>query len=675
MKTHLLFTKNFIKASKEIKALGGHITQKFTKNVFVANFPDKLKATVLVNSTTKAPAKLDAISTLMVKAWKTRKSGSGKPALKSARGGQPAKAALQLGGMLNDPPIGTVTATSEKMTGNIALGIIVVSGKDPWTSINYADNTIILNAIMNSCQFLATAGGKLANITFHYESHLLFINAVRNPTCSSRENCEAVFRDPALKQLGFQAGYQGCVDYVEALKTKLGTDWAYMAFATKYPMQEPGYAGGVRICLHYPEMLDYPSINTSNIFTRLSCNVFGAADEIGKCNCDDAGINYVPNYNCLNCKETQKVPCIMSDLKDLTLCPWTMGQLGWINPRPDSADWCMLQYQKSFQLVYKDVNKQVSQISWNTNSGLWNYTNLNAALPQAPHIIGYPKMAQLGKLLTVIYLDENNQFSYIGDNGSNLFYVNISSKLPQVPASATQLNLRAGKQADFVYHDVNSHISRIYYDGGTVKWYYQDINALLPQAAAPLMNPSIVSYGKGFQVIYVNVNGFISQAGWDGKTWLYADLHTVLPLAPAARSDLSLIQSNNKVWVTYWDENGRLALLNWDGAYWYYLDVLSYLPQAALPEGVPSMTFFDADQKLHIVYRDVDGDISNIALENGKWFYEKIYTHTRLPGSAPIGNPIIAAFNDNLQVVFDKVFYSFVLLYWNGSWNQKEYHP
>ena len=99
--------------------------------------------------------------------------------------------------------------------------------------------------------YLANANS-LAKVSFHYDVHFVTVNATPGPDpaiSSAYAKYEDPWRNAAMKKLNYSANYQGVVDYAEALRTKLKTDWAYVAFFTQYPLNHFAYAGGVRVDL------------------------------------------------------------------------------------------------------------------------------------------------------------------------------------------------------------------------------------------------------------------------------------------------------------------------------------------------------------------------------------------------------------------------------------------
>lgn len=682
MKTYLLFTKNFSKSLEEIKKVGGHVTQKFTKSVFVANFPDSMKISKLVKSSTKPYAKLDGISTLMVKAWKLFQSNKDKqPKIKKKNSAiQNAlinDSVSNFGNLNSNPPAGVLAPTSEKMTGKIALGLILVSNPNyPIYTFSQTELNQIGRAIIGSCQFLATVGGTLANITFQYDVRVINITATPNPSCNNRESCEAVFRDAALKQMGYKPNLQGVTDYVTGLRTKLNTDWAYMAFVTKYPMVGSAYAGYNRICAQYPNFLS--PTNTSPSFTQLSCNIFGAANESpgSGCDCDYYGKNMIQNHNCANCQGVQKVPCLMSNPAITSLCPWTMGQLGWINPRYSGSTVAkMSQYLNRYQIVYNDQDNQISQISWANNTGDWAYNNLSLQVPQAPKTIGIPMVAQYGNSLYVFYQDQNNQISAVYYSAGSWRYINLNTKLPQAASVNGYLSSSITNDLNFVYKDINNHVSHIWYDGGVPSYFYEDLNTSMPNASQAKSNPSIVKYGINWQVYYADVNNHIAQMVFQSNKWRYTDLHALIPQAPDVNSiysEVSITQYGNTIQIVYTDVNMHVSQMTWNGSQWIYNDLSTLLTQAYAIEDSPNMTQLVFNNSLHIVYRDIQNHISHMYFDGAKWNYEKIYTAVTST-RPPLDSPTITTYNNQIQVLTGLPFAGSTLLYWDGSsWSIKE---
>jgi Tectonin domain len=192
--------------------------------------------------------------------------------------------------------------------------------------LSAAQRSTIMAEVMEGLAFLASADPD-AKITFNYDWREIEVDAGAG-TDSGYEAKESPWRDAALKKMGFTPSRQGSVDYVNALRASRKTDWAYVAYFTRYPLHHFGYASGERLVMHYDNDGWGPGA-INQVFAHETCHIFGAADEYEKseCSCGGSGHSDTPNLNCFFCTKTQAA-CLMN-ANTLTLCPWSRGQLGW----------------------------------------------------------------------------------------------------------------------------------------------------------------------------------------------------------------------------------------------------------------------------------------------------------------------------------------------------------
>jgi len=170
-----------------------------------------------------------------------------------------------------------------------------------------------------------------AGISWVYDIRILSVSAQPNANDTTLEQKEARFRDPALAALGFGPGLAGARAYIEKLRSSLGTDWAYCAFFTKYPVGWFAYAslGGPRLVMAYDNDGWGPD-NIDRVFAHETGHIFGAPDEYkaSGCNCTDKyGFFQVANANCETCATGGGVPCIMKS-NSWEMCVYTPYHLG-----------------------------------------------------------------------------------------------------------------------------------------------------------------------------------------------------------------------------------------------------------------------------------------------------------------------------------------------------------
>ena len=333
---NLLFTQDVEKAKREIIALGGDVTQQFTDSVFVANLPDSAKAESLKESTPDQPGTLDQISELAVDAWKGLQEKSRSRAPSKTEGlswdtpgytppnpppnDDDFNRALSL-----EPQLSTGTPTSLYLTGSVAVGVVIVSGTQSDLVFSSQEQQKVIQEVQEGLTFLANVEPR-AKVTFVYDIRLISVSAAAGPT-TSYESAEGPWRNAALHEMGYPAERASSIQYVQDLRQSKGTNWAYVAYFTKYPLLHFAYAVTEKTVMHYDND-GWGVDNINKVFAHESCHIFGAADEYGSCSCGGShGYLGVPNNNCRNCSGTQE-NCLM-DGNVLEMCQWTRGQIGW----------------------------------------------------------------------------------------------------------------------------------------------------------------------------------------------------------------------------------------------------------------------------------------------------------------------------------------------------------
>lgn len=328
--TFILYTTNVEKAKSEIQHKRGNVTQLCTRNIIIALLPQAVDPAKLIHAQVSIPNNLDTQSQLFVDAWKlglVEKPSTVEP--------WDAEGYLHPRNRFNDDDLAREfelypPTTSSYMIGSIAVGLVIVSGQEPALAFseNEIENTIA--QVMNGLQRLASFE-PYANITFAYQTSLLTIDATPPTECPTTTSCEPVWRDPALTQLGVPTGLSGVRAYNEQLIVDTESQWAFMAFFTKYPQGWFAYAGSGRICMEYSNDGWGPA-QIYKVFAHETAHIFGAADEYAasNCSCANSGYYNVPNYNCENCDSPfPKRSCLMKENDISNLCSWSRGQLGW----------------------------------------------------------------------------------------------------------------------------------------------------------------------------------------------------------------------------------------------------------------------------------------------------------------------------------------------------------
>lgn len=232
-----------------------------------------------------------------------------------------------------------VGGTSQRMTGRISVGIIIVEGPHANLKFSNSEAAHVVAEVQNGLGWLATLDPS-ANITWVYDIHRVTVDTDPGyPKVNNYEAMEAPWRDPALTALGYSKGLSGVRKYIRDIRTKFGTRWTYAAFFTKYPTTHFAYAGmgGPRLVMQYQNDGWGPD-NIDRVFAHESGHIFQAPDEYSASGCSCGG-NYgvfnVPNANCETCASNGGVSCIMRS-NDWSICAFTRAHFGFPGITPVS---------------------------------------------------------------------------------------------------------------------------------------------------------------------------------------------------------------------------------------------------------------------------------------------------------------------------------------------------
>ena len=220
--------------------------------------------------------------------------------------------------------------TSSRLTGSIAVGIIIVEGPTAALKFSADERTKVVAEVQNGLSWLGSQSSP-AGITWVYDVRVVSLSVKPGADSDSADQKEARWRDPAMAQLGYGAGLAGVQSYIEKLRSTKGTNWSYCGFFTKYPTYHFAYAsiGGPRIVMQYDNDGWGPD-NIDRVFAHETGHVFGAPDEYkaSGCSCGGQwGVFNVPNANCETCAPNGGVPCIMKS-NSWEMCDYTPYHLG-----------------------------------------------------------------------------------------------------------------------------------------------------------------------------------------------------------------------------------------------------------------------------------------------------------------------------------------------------------
>ncbi|WP_203583241.1 hypothetical protein [Ruegeria sp. PrR005] len=229
------------------------------------------------------------------------------------------------------PEAGAEPPLSARLKGRVAVGLVIVEGPQQHLKFSAQDQTLVVSEVQNGLSYLASEAPN-RDVTFVHEISVLSVNAAEVVNGTTYEQFEAPWRDAALKQLGMPKGLAGAERYARSLRQKLATDWAYVAFFTKYRLKHFAYANlrGPRLVMHFDND-GWGSNQIDRVFAHETGHIFQAPDEYAgaNCNCGGSwGIFGAPNSNCALCAPNGGVKCIMKS-NDWQMCDATRKHLGY----------------------------------------------------------------------------------------------------------------------------------------------------------------------------------------------------------------------------------------------------------------------------------------------------------------------------------------------------------
>jgi hypothetical protein len=258
--------------------------------------------------------------------------------------------------------------TSSRLTGSVAVGIIIVEGPTAKLKFSAAERTKVIAEVQNGLGWLGSRSGP-GGISWVYDIRIISLSVSPNSNDTTLAQKENRWRNPAMAQLGYPAGMAGVQQYVNNLRSSKNTNWAYCAYFTKYPLGHFAYAsiGGPRMVMAYDNDGWGPD-NIDRVFAHETGHIFGAPDEYksSNCNCGGQWGHYQrPNSNCEACAPGGGVACIMKG-NSWEMCEHTPFHLGFVQERKYSG---VFRQGAGGHAVWADASWTKFQQKWSELSG------------------------------------------------------------------------------------------------------------------------------------------------------------------------------------------------------------------------------------------------------------------------------------------------------------------
>ena len=257
--------------------------------------------------------------------------------------------------------------------GSVAVGLIIVNGPTAATRFSATERTKVVAEVQAGLSWLGSQE-PAAGVSWHYEIHNVDITTATNAAAADDESR---WRNPAMGRLGHTQNWQGVLDYVNALRTRLGTRWAYCAFFVKgYPLWHFAYASAPRLVMDYANDGWGPD-NIDRVFAHETGHLFSCPDEYAAANCvcsSTHGIFDEPNSNCISCAPGGGVACLMR-ANDWAMCPSTRRHLGWALSReklPQGAPVHAVSHATDkLDIFFTDRDGRVMSAAWQPSMPTW----------------------------------------------------------------------------------------------------------------------------------------------------------------------------------------------------------------------------------------------------------------------------------------------------------------
>jgi len=233
---------------------------------------------------------------------------------------------VKASGLAGAAPAAGATPTSQRLTGKVAVGVVIVSGPGN-LAFSAAEITKVHAEVQHGLSWLGCQAGVAAPVQFFHDNQEVTLTLPDDPNGNDKEG---YWRNPAMQKLG----YPNVNAYAEHLRTTLNTDWTYVAFFMKYSQTHFAYAymGGAYLCMQYANDGWGPD-NIDRVFAHETGHIFNAPDEYSgaNCNCTSTyGIYGVKNLNCETCAPGGSVDCIMKG-NSWAMCAYTPWHLGYLD--------------------------------------------------------------------------------------------------------------------------------------------------------------------------------------------------------------------------------------------------------------------------------------------------------------------------------------------------------
>jgi hypothetical protein len=260
--------------------------------------------------------------------------------------------------------LGAPNVSVPVLVGRIGVGIVFVDSTVAEFAITDAEKLKVVSETVEGLNMLASFEPR-AGIQWFYDVKRPKIGLPASKFPAGKEKTwEDVWRNAAMKSLGFAGSIAGMNSYLAGIKQAFSADHAFALFVTKYPKDWFAYQWANHVVMDF-QVDGWGIDNFNRVLAHETGHVFGCPDEYASANCTctaTSGRYGVPNGNCESCAQPF-VPCLMC-ANTPAVCDYTRGHLGWNELAVFSKGAATLKATFTFDL-------ETGQVGGATGADLW----------------------------------------------------------------------------------------------------------------------------------------------------------------------------------------------------------------------------------------------------------------------------------------------------------------
>jgi hypothetical protein len=506
------------------------------------------------------------------------------------------------------------------LVGSVAVGIIIVNGPTVATQFSESERVKVVAEVQAGLTWLGNQEPS-AGINWNYEIHNVSIPTATDATAVDDESR---WRNPAMGRLGHTENWQGVIDYVNAMRARLRTRWAYCVFFVKgYPLWHFAYASAPRIVMDYANAGWGPD-NIDRVFAHETGHIFSCPDEYSAASCictSTHGIYDEPNANCATCAPGGGIACLMK-ANDWAMCSHTRRHLGWglTTARvPQGAPiHAVSRSRDKLDIFFTDQDGRVMSAAWEPSMPVWweGFWHINGGMAMA----GAPVTAAVrgpNKLDIFVVGADNHVYTaaWRTDSGGWQGWWRIGDiRVPhRTPVHAVS---RSADKLDIFVTDVSGRVMTAAWEPGfTDGWHgWWHINGGMGAPGAPVT--AVVRSADKLDIFVVGADGGAYTAAWQPNSNNWQGWWRIGNARFPAQAEINAVsRSRDKLDIFATANGGETLTAAWEPGFTDGWHGWWHIRDGRARPGAPIHVVSRSTDKLDIFVTGTDGFIYTAAWE------------------------------------------------------------